>query len=120
MLELLRTNLLRRRRVYKDHQVCPRLLVNEEHALAKPVRRGIDAGLGVQILRPTLFEVLVCVGKLTGREGFASAGFHYDAHNASSSSRTNHLGTRGKGRSVEVQPFLFSDYCLGRLQSLGN
>src|SRR5918995_4060509 len=85
-LEVLRTNLPRRRRVNKDHQACPRLLVNEEHALTKPVRPGLDTGLVVQVLRPTRFEVLVCVGKLEWRERFTSAGCYYDAHSASSSS----------------------------------
>jgi hypothetical protein len=69
--------------VNKDDYARLRFLVNEEHALVKPVRRGLDTGLGVQILRPTLFEVLVCVDKLTGGERFTSAGCHYDAHSAS-------------------------------------
>jgi hypothetical protein len=50
--------------VNKDHQACLSLLVYEEHALAKPVRRGLDTGLGVQILRPTLFELLAKLLKL--------------------------------------------------------
>src|SRR5215203_1866368 len=66
--------------VNKDHQVRLSLLVNEEHALAKPVRCGLDAGLVIQVLRPTRFEVLVCGGNLAGRERFTSTGIHYDAH----------------------------------------
>ena len=44
------------------------------------VRRGPYAGLGVHILRSTLFEVLVSGGKLAGGERFTSAGCHDDAH----------------------------------------
>jgi hypothetical protein len=69
-------------RVHKDHDTRLSLFVNEEHALANPIRRGLYTGFGVQILRPTLFEVLVCVGKLAGCERFTSAGFHYDANSA--------------------------------------
>ena len=63
----------------KDDYARLRFFVNEEHALAKPVRCGSEAGLGAHILRPTLFELLVCVGKLAGRECLTSAGCHYDA-----------------------------------------
>src|SRR5215207_9002536 len=66
--------------VNKDDYSRLRFLVSEEHAGAKPVRCGPEAGLGVHILRPTLFVLLVCVGKLAGRERFASAGIHYDTH----------------------------------------
>ena len=66
-------------RVSKDDYTCPRFLVNEEHAGAKPVRCGPEAGLGVHILRPTLFEVLVCVGKLAGSEPLTSAGCYDNA-----------------------------------------
>jgi hypothetical protein len=52
--------------VNKYHQARLSLLVNEEHTLVKPVRRGLDTSLGVQMLRPTLFEVLVCGGNLAG------------------------------------------------------
>jgi hypothetical protein len=72
--------------VNKDHQARLRLLVDEELTLVKPVRCSSYAGLGVQILRPTLFEDLVCGGKFAGRERFTSAGCHYDAYRASSSS----------------------------------
>src|SRR5215216_3178087 len=75
-----------RRWVNKDHHVRLRLLVNDEHALAKLVRCSPYAALGVQILRSTLFELLVCRGKLAGRECFTSAGCHDDAHSGSSSS----------------------------------
>ena len=69
--------------VNKDHNVRLRLLVNEKHALAKLVRCSPEAGLGAQILRSTLFELLVCVGKLAGSERFTSTGIHYDAHSSS-------------------------------------
>ena len=65
--------------VSKDHYARLRFFVNEEHALAKVVRCGSEAGLGAQVLRPTLFELLVCVGKLAGRECLTSAGSHYYA-----------------------------------------
>ena len=58
----------------KDDYARVRFFVNEEHPLAKPVRCGSEAALGVHILRPTLFELLVCVGKLAGRECLTSAG----------------------------------------------
>ena len=64
----------------KDDYARLRFLVNEEHAGPKPVRCGPEASLGVHILRPTLFEVLVCGGNLAGRERFTSTGIHYDAH----------------------------------------
>jgi hypothetical protein len=60
----LRRILLPRTRVNKDHQIRLSLLVNEELAGAKQVRRGLDTGLGVQILRPTLFEPLAKLLKL--------------------------------------------------------
>jgi hypothetical protein len=87
--ELRRIPLLRTR-VNKDHQARLRLLVDEEHPLAKAVRLGTEAGLGVQILWSTLFEDLVCGAKLAERERFTSAGCDDDAHSASSSS-TNQL-----------------------------
>src|SRR5215208_5316814 len=43
-----------RRWVNKDHQARLRLLVNDEHALAKLVRCGPYAGFGIQILWSTL------------------------------------------------------------------
>jgi len=52
--------------VNKDDYARLRFLVNEEHTGAKPVHGGHEAGLGVHILRPTIFEDLVCVGKLAG------------------------------------------------------
>ena len=67
----------------KDDYARLRFLVNEEHPGTKPVRCGPEAGLGVHILRPTLFEVLVCGGKLAGRERFTSTGIHYDVHSVS-------------------------------------
>src|ERR671913_2116359 len=70
---------LLRRWVNKDHYPRLRLLVDDKHTLAKPVRCGPETGLGVHILRPTLYELLVCVGKLAGRECLTSAGCHYDA-----------------------------------------
>src|SRR5829696_10023197 len=69
--------------VNKDHQTRLNLLVNEEHTLAKQVRRGLDTGLGVHILRTMLFELLVCGGKLAGHERFTSARCHYEAHSGS-------------------------------------
>ena len=71
--------ILPRRWVNKDHHTRLGLLVDDEHARAKPVRCGPEAGLGAQVLRPTLFELLVCVGKLAGRERLTSAGCHDDA-----------------------------------------
>src|SRR5829696_7347674 len=62
------------------------LLVNDEHTLAKLESCGLDTALGVQVSRPTFFEVLVGFGKLAGGEGLTNARFHYDAHSASSSS----------------------------------
>ena len=76
--EVLRIYLLRSW-VSKDHYARLRFFVNEEHALAKAVRCGSETALGIHILRPTLFEVLVCVGKLAGSEPLTSAGIHYDA-----------------------------------------
>ena len=72
-----------RRCVNKEDRARLRLLVYEEPALAIPVRRGLDTVFGARMLRPTLFEVLVCGGKLAGRERFTSAGIHYDAHGVS-------------------------------------
>jgi len=60
----------------KDHQASLRFLINEEHSGAKPVRRGPETRLGIHILRPTLFELLVCVSKLAGSEPLTSAGCH--------------------------------------------
>jgi hypothetical protein len=80
--------------VNKDDHARLRFLVNEEHALAKPVRCSPEAGLGVHILRPTLFELLICGGNLAGRERFTSTGMHYDAHSsptARSNGKTDHL-----------------------------
>jgi hypothetical protein len=77
--------------VNKDHHVLLSLLVNHENTPAKPVRCGPEAGLGVQILRPALSEVLVSDSKLAGRESLTSARCHYDAHSASLSS-TNQPG----------------------------
>ena len=56
--ELLRIPLLRPW-VNKDDYAFLTFLVNEEHALAKPVRGGHEASLGVLILRLTLFKLLV-------------------------------------------------------------
>jgi hypothetical protein len=56
--------------------------------------RYAEAGLGVHILRPTLFELLVCGGNLAGRERFTNTGMHYDAHSfptARSKDKTDHL-----------------------------
>src|SRR5215217_2165866 len=50
--------------VNKDHHVRLRLLVNDEHVRDKLIRCGPDTGLGVQILRPTLFELLAKLLKL--------------------------------------------------------
>jgi hypothetical protein len=52
--------------VNKDHYARFGLLVGDEHALAEPERRSLEPGIGLQILRPTLFELLVCGGKLAG------------------------------------------------------
>ena len=41
-------------RVNDDHQAGPRLLVNEERALAKLISVGLDTGLSVHILRSAL------------------------------------------------------------------
>src|SRR5215211_5166184 len=84
--ELRRIPILRRW-VNKDHQARLRLLVNDEHALAKLVRCSPYAAFGVHILRSKLCELLVGGGKLAGRECFTSAGCHDDAHSASSVSR---------------------------------
>jgi len=65
--------------VSKDDYGRLRFFVNEEHALAKAVRCGSETALGVHILRPTLFEVLVCVGKLAGSEPLTSAGCYDNA-----------------------------------------
>jgi hypothetical protein len=59
--EVRRIDLLRRW-VRKDHHVLLMLLVEEEHTLAKAVRCATEAGLCLHILRPTHFELLVCVG----------------------------------------------------------
>src|SRR5215212_7218504 len=72
--------------VNKDHHARLRLLVNDEHAPAKLIRCSPEPALGAQILWSTLFELLICGGKLAGRELFTSAGCHYDAQSASSSS----------------------------------
>src|SRR5215217_7959638 len=57
--ELRRITLLRRW-VNKGHHVRLRLLVNDEHALAKLVRCSPEAAFGAQILRYKLCELLVC------------------------------------------------------------
>src|SRR5829696_2770113 len=90
----LRRILLLRRWVNKDDHARLRFLVSEEHALAKPVRCSPEASLGVHILRPTLFELLICGGNLAGGERFTSTGIHYDAHSpptARSNGKTDHL-----------------------------
>ena len=63
----------------KDHQASLRFLINEEHTGAKPVRCAPEVGLGIHILRPTLFKLLVCVGKLDGSKPLTSAGCGDDA-----------------------------------------
>jgi hypothetical protein len=68
--------------VNKDDYVRLCFLVKEEHALAKAVRCGPEAGLGVQMLRAVLCELLIGGGKLARGERFTSAGIHYDAHRA--------------------------------------
>jgi hypothetical protein len=89
--------LLPLRWVNKDDHARLRFLVSEEHAGAKPVRCSPEAILGVHILRPTLFELLVCGGNLAGRERFTSTAMHYDAHSAHSfptarsNGKTDHL-----------------------------
>src|SRR5215207_84548 len=90
---------LRSTRVNKYHYARLSLLVNEEYTLVKPVLRGLDTSLGVQMLRPTLFEELVCFGKLAGRERFPSAGCYYDAHNSSSSSTNRSQAHRVRRRA---------------------
>ena len=60
----------------KDHQPGLGLLVDDEYPRAEPVRRSLDTALGVKISWPVLRELLVGVGKLAGRERFASAGSH--------------------------------------------
>ena len=67
----------------KDDYARLRFLVSEEHALAKAVRRGTEAGLEIQKLRSVLCELLLGVGKLAGGEHFTSTGLHYDVHSAS-------------------------------------
>ena len=62
----------------KDDYARLRFFVNEEHALAKLVRRGLEAVSTFTYCGLTLFEVLVCVGKLAGRERFTSTGIHYE------------------------------------------
>src|SRR5215208_5628044 len=69
-----------RRWVNKDHQARLRFLVNDERALAKAVRCGLDPALAVQILRSVLCELLIGGDKLAGRERFTSAGCDDDAH----------------------------------------
>jgi hypothetical protein len=69
--------------VNKDDYARLRFLVNEEHALVKPVRCGPEAGLGVHILRPAIYELIVGVDKLAGSERFTSTGIHYDVHSTS-------------------------------------
>ena len=64
----------------KHHHVCLGLLADEEHSCAKQVRCGLVAGLGVQILRLTSYEVLVGGPKLAGRELLTSAGAHHETH----------------------------------------
>jgi hypothetical protein len=83
----------------KYHQASLRFLVDDEHALAKAVRSGTEAGLGVQMLRPKLFELLVCVGKLAGRERFTSTGIHYDAHSVSFFDEPLHQAHRARRRA---------------------
>jgi hypothetical protein len=73
-------------RVNKDHQARLSLLVDEERALAKAIRCGPYAALGIQILWSTLFEELVGGGEFAGGELLTSAGCHYDAQSASSPS----------------------------------
>jgi hypothetical protein len=69
--------------VNKYHHARLSLLVNEEHALAKAVRCGLDTGLGVLLLRSVLCELLIGGDKLAGREHFTSAGCEDDAHSGS-------------------------------------
>src|SRR5215211_1935174 len=75
--------ILLRRWVKKDHHVHLRLLVSDEHAFAKLVRRGTEAGLGVLMLRSLLCELLIGGDKLAGGERFASHGCQYDVHSVS-------------------------------------
>src|SRR5215211_1952269 len=93
--------------VNKYNQVRLRLLINEEHALAKAVRRGLDTGLGVPILRPTLYEDLVCTGKLARGERFASTGCDDDAHNVTNLRRTSpHIGVGLGLRGIQARDLL--------------
>ena len=74
------TSRVLRTRVNKDYHVRLSLLVDDEHALAILVGCSSEAGLGVQILRSALLELLVGGGELAGRERFTSTGFYDDAH----------------------------------------
>jgi hypothetical protein len=67
----------------KYHQARLRLLVGEEHPLAKAVRCGLDPALGVLMLRSVLCVLLIGGDKLAGREHFTSAGCEDDAHSGS-------------------------------------
>jgi len=69
--------------VNKDHHARLGFLINEEHALAKPVRCGPEAGLGVLMLWSVFCELLIGAGKLAGGKCFTSAGYHYDTRNSS-------------------------------------
>src|SRR5215218_1335383 len=71
--------------VNKQHHAGFGLLVDDEHVRAKLVQGGLEAGLGIHVLWPTLCEVSVCGGQLTWCERFTSARLHYDAHKATSS-----------------------------------
>jgi hypothetical protein len=89
--------------VDKDRHPCSALLVDDEHARAEPVRRGLDTALGVQIPRSAPYEILVCGGKLSGGERFAGAGLNEDAHGAPSSWASR--SAFGRGRRGGVRGF---------------
>ena len=61
----------------KDDQTRLGFLVDEEHAHAEPVRRGLDARPGVHILWHISVEVLVRGDELAGREPLAGAGLYH-------------------------------------------
>ena len=73
-----------------------------------------STGIGVQILRYALCEVLVGLGKLAGGERFTSTGFHYDAYSASFAAHNATFfdehpqvhRVKKKGRAFALGPFL--------------
>src|SRR5215217_6304962 len=95
-----------RRWVNKDHKAHLRLLVGEEHTLAKAVRCGLDPALAVLMLRSVLCVLLIGGDKLAGRERLTSAGCDDEAHSGSFFDEPTPQVHKGKKKGQVLHPAL--------------